>query len=336
MENQISSNKFWQCINKNKKIRYTVIAVFMIITIPFGIIGYIESKREVEAPKELSEIQTMKTDEYVFIDVADKPNLFAEKDKNQAKFYFIWDVNDKLYIVEMFSSLATKLEEATTNNPIRILGTTKEITSEIKDLAISGYNRSKTNDSDLLIRSEFENQVGTHYLWVRDSMTYQGVYYFIGGIFFVFGLSFLIAHLFIGKKIKRIINKLSPEEANLISIEVENDKTIVFEKASVFITENYVISMIDSLLITKISDIVWVYFTDIKQNGVLSNRRVDIFTSDNKNHWISVIPFGKTRNTHLEIIDAIANKNPKALVGFTDENRKVMKEAKKEYKNPKK
>jgi len=209
---------------------------------------------------------------------------------------------------------------------------TKDITNEIKEEAIGLYNSFKNMDQEPLTENSFDYNVGKTYMYAREKLTNETVFYAIAIIFLAFALPFIIAIIFIENKIKRVLKNLSPEEAKLISNEVENEGTIIYEKVNIFLTENYLISFEKSLDIIKYTDILWIYYTDLKQNGVLSNRYINIITNKHKDRSIPIIPYGKTKNVHLEILDNIASKNSTILVGYTPENVGKMKDTKKKYK----
>jgi len=331
--NKINSEKFWKGIKKARKTRYVCTAILAIIAVVFGIIGFIESKRDLGAPIDLSKDTKLNAGEYVYIDVVDR--LFTFVDSDYSSVHFVWDTSFKVHLVDILPGLAKELDKATVDNPIRIMGITKDITDETRDDAIELFNRYKNMDAEPLTINKFDNAVGKIYTYAREKQTNENVLYAFALIFLGFALPFAIAILFIENKIKRVLKKLSPEEAELISSEVENEGTIIYEKVDMFLTENYIISLGKSIDITKYRDVVWVYHTDLRQNGVLSNRYVNIITDKFEDHSVPIIPYGKTRDIHLEIIDIIASKNTNILVGYTDENIEVMKTAKEEYKRNK-
>ena len=336
--NTINSRKFWKGIKKVRLLRYICIILFAFITIVLAIVGYFESNKDLGEAIDLTKTLSPKDNIYAFLNVLDSPYLFAENDNN--KLYFVWDVNNKLCIVDLTWDSVKELENAVypiRDNmlPVRLEGRTKTITKEIKEIAINIYNSNKTEDMDELTEDNFKTKIGNVYLYVREVKN-TFVFYFLAGIFLVITLIIVIAHLFMERKIKRNIDKLSPEERELIAKEIENENTLIYEKAHVFLTENYVISLGNNLDITKYEDIKWIYFTDMRQNGVITSRRINVITHDNKDHWIPIIPYGKGANNHLEIIDQIADRNTDIAVGFTPENQELFKNEKKAAKKFKK
>ena len=93
--NNISSEKFWRGIKKARNIRYICTGVLVAIAVLFFIIGFIESKRDLGVPKDLSNIDNKKSDEYVYIDVARRLFMFTEG--NYRSLNFVWDIDGKLY-----------------------------------------------------------------------------------------------------------------------------------------------------------------------------------------------------------------------------------------------
>jgi len=320
--NKISSVKFWQEIKRARKIRYYCIGAFVVPALIFGIWGFIEGQRDLGTPTYLADV--LKAEEYAYIDVDDIPYLFGENDTN--KLYFIWDTNDNFYIVDLTKKLYEKLENNPQKDTIRLVGTSKTITNEIKNVAIKVYNRDKSEEMPAMTKDNFNEMLGRQYLNAREDLTNQWVFYGLSFVFLAFVLSFYLAHWFIERKIRRVIDNLPQSEADLITFEVESDKTITFPKNNLFLTENYIISLGNSLDIIKYMDIAWIYHTDIRQNGVLSARRVDIICKDSTHKWIPVMPYGKNRNAHLDIIQIIAEKQPEVLVGYTNDNQKIINE----------
>jgi hypothetical protein len=295
-------------------------------------VGFIDGQKDT-TPTEVTSLQELQNGKYVAIPVAKKMFRFTEG--NNSSLHFVWDNNENLYVVEMLPSLAKELETATQENPIKIQGITKKITPEIKEDAIKIFNSFKNLDMEALTKNNFESNVGNVYVFTKEDLTNKWIRYAFAGMFICFTVPFLIAIVFIESKIKRILKKLPPEETKLISDEIEREDTIIFEKANIFLTKNYVISLGKSLDITKYCNIVWVYHTDLRQNGILSNRYINIITNEFKDRSIPTIPFGKSKNIHLEIMDIISKKNSKILIGYTDENVQRMKEVKKEFKQNK-
>lgn len=326
---KLDSPKFWRGINNARKIRYICIGVFTAIFILIMIGAFIEKQKDLGSISDLTANPAAKVDKYVSIDTASLPFIFAESDT--AKLYFIWDTNEQLYIADLNESLVKKLES--NSNKTKLIGTTKEITSDIKRIAINMYNQYKEADMEAMSTANFNEMVGNVYLYIREDLTNAAVYYIFAVICLTVVIIMLISHWFIERKIKRVIKRLTPEEMLLIASEIENEKTIVYEKINLFLTDNYAIFLGNSLDIIKYDDMRWIYFADFRQNGVLTSRRVEIFTKDQKNHGIPIIPYGKTKNLHLAVIDEIGSKRSNILVGYTDENKKIMKAEKKEQKN---
>ncbi|MDR0782584.1 MAG: hypothetical protein LBE83_02345 [Propionibacteriaceae bacterium] len=320
---KINSKKFWKGIERERKTRQIVIAVFVVFAVILGVFGVIDARKDLGTPRDFA-IEGEAANEFVYIDVVAPAFVFAKKDS--IKYYFVWDANDYIYIVDLQAKMVDKLESATPGNPVRISGYSKVITDEIKNVAISVYNSSIPADWERVNRANFESSFGKYYLWARDDLTNQMVFYVLGLIILSIGLAFLIAHLVIERRIRRITDGLSAEQAYLISQEVESPDTVVVGK-SVFLTSNHVISMVKSLHIANYAEIAWVYFVEIRQNGILSSRAVNIFTRDLKSWNIPTIPYGKSKNAHLQIIEIIAQRNSNIIIGFTEENKVMMRNA---------
>jgi len=323
---KIQSSKFWQEVNRSKTVGRRVILALLAIALVFGAVGFYQSKRDLGTPQNLADVRTQ-GGKYAYIDVVAVADTYLQRG-NTERYYLVKDAGGNLCVVDMFQDSLDRVALATVDNPVRLVGKTKALKDqEVIGQVIMIFNSSNIKDPDMLTTATFKQRVGTVFLWAREDpqlLRGQAAFYAVGGIFLAFALATLIAYAVIVARSNRIINKLSPDEARLISSELDDPATVCFEKTGVFLTPHYVISVASAMKVIAIADIAWVYFIEIRQTGVRSNITVVIVTHDGKNWSIPTVPFGKTRNAHLEIIDGIAARNPGVLVGYTDENRRLM------------
>lgn len=155
---------------------------------------------------------------------------------------------------------------------------------------------------------------------------------FLLGFFFSFPVGFVIVLSYLSEKsVKKVIEHLSREEAMTVSLELEDDATIV--KGNLFLTENYIIGigirghgLIATLDIIKYSDIIWVY-TFLKRIRSRYNCEdhflVVVYTRNCKKYVLAHSLFEKKA---LSMLNFILSKNPNALSGYTPQNIKFVSE----------
>ena len=326
--NQINSKKILDGIKKGVKGRIIAILCFGIVTALFIALGYFESHKSLGTPLDLATTineQKERENQYAYIDASSRAFIFAEKDSN--KLYFVWDVNNYLYILDLPAKTVKDLEKASPENVIRLTGTTKNIISDIKTIAIDVYNEDLSDEATPLTDDNFSGIFGRVYLYVRADLTNAPVFYTLAVIVGITALIIYIVHIVTGLKIKKAINKLSPSELNKIEFELEHAKTVSFLKQNIYLTEHYIVVLSNGLTIIKYDDIAWIYHIEMRQNGVPTSRSINIQTNDSKKHVFNAgVPYGKQKDEYLDIINNITMKNKNILVGFTNENKKIIKE----------
>jgi len=326
--NITSSNKINKGLQKGKKARLISLAVLVILTTLLGGWGYFEQTKDRGEALDLAALMNEKKEkknQYAYIDAASSAIVFAEKDNE--RLYFVGDKTGYLYIIDLTDTMVKKLENASKESPIKLIGSTKEITNDIRDLAISTYNKSKPADWNELNTVNFGDIFGNVYLYVREDLSYAIVLYVFAAILGFTTIIVGIVHLVTQKKITKAFKKLSPSELDKIAFEIEDAKTLNFENLGIYLTKNYFIVLTGGIKIFKYEDIAWLYHIDMRQNGVITARNFSLLTKDNKRHSFTAgTPYGKHKDNYLEILTYVAETHSNILVGYTDENKKHIKE----------
>ena len=181
-------------IFKKNKRRNTILLItsiiFLIGTVFLIYLGIENEKKKLPTPISLNSIireGKKDNDVYSYIDVNIKPYLFAvyESDgiEEDAKFYYVMDKDNHLYIVYMKEEKFNELNiDDIENNPIKVYGISKLIPNDIKDLAISSYNELMKDE--YLTKENFYEYVGYVYLDTKTPVNDSSLYY-IGAFFMI-------------------------------------------------------------------------------------------------------------------------------------------------------
>ena len=304
--------------NRTKKQKRTLIVFFIIALSFLGWAIYITTKK-LPDPKSLEKVTANgeKTEgEYLYLDMIDKPYLFAEYDDSNYKYYFVYDENDYLYIVRINEK---KYNDFKARDDVkRITGIGKLISNDVKQIGLEVFN----DEFDLnATMSEFDGYVGYLYLDTVDNYNDASLQYLGAIAFGTLTLIMVISILLSKRKIKKIVNSYQQDIWNKIESELNSPDEIFND--NIYFTKNYLVNLSENFDIIKYTDIVWTYFIHQSYNGVSTNRQVVALTVDNKLHQIyNFAAFSKKRKDQVqELIEIIASKDKNIIVGFSEENR---------------
>lgn len=332
-----------EVFNKNKKRNNILLIIGLILLAITILLIYLGIKYENQKlPEEISMnelISKGREDEkiYSYIDVNIRPYLFAvyETDgvEENAKFYFVMDKENYLYIVYMNDKKYDELnKESIKDNPIKINGLTKKIPNDIKDLAIESYN--KLMEDTYLTKENFKEYVGLIYLDTVTSVYDSSIYYvgsFLTGFFFIL---IIIIYIVIVIKSKKTLNNISEEELAKIDAEINNINNELYSKMKIYLLKDYIVDLGNSIVILKYEDLLWAYPFEQRYNGLLINKCIKLVDKKNKKYDVASSKIlDKNKDEILqEILKEIKEKNQDVLLGFNTENRKKVKEKLKEIK----
>lgn len=273
---------------------------------------------------------------YSYVDVSLMTDYFAtyEDEYSKGYIYFVWD--DKYMYLALINSKNLKkldkvLEYSYDNklekpDSVRIYGETKEISSDLKRIAISSYN--KMFDKEFLNSDNFSQYLGFYYMDTTSTPmgSFLGESIFIA-IFGVVGASMIIKYFSDSKRSKGNLEKYSMD-IDKITSEIDND-SIYFKDGKIYLTKSYIISMLNGLEIYKYSEIRWLYPYEYRYNGAVTNKSVFIVTKDGKVHTIAQFKASKKKIIKFnELYENLVNKTPDAMHGYTTENIEKNKEMK--------
>lgn len=327
---------------KNTFLIISLIALVIVIAL-FIWIGTIVNK-EVGEPEDLHKViikSGEKNNIYSKVEVqllTDEFATYGEGNSTDAKYYFAFD-EDYGYILNLTTSTYYSLKEindytytedadAIPPEPVTVMGMTRKIPNELKEIAIDAYN--ELMGEEIVNEDNFEDYLGTVYLCEgvtpQDDIDLQIFGICLAGATFII---FFIYYISIRYKTNKVIKKYKEnEEFEKVEDELERNEKEEFKKSKVVLTKNYVVDISKGLDIIKYSEIAWVYPFNLKQYGATTSKSIVIVTEDRKTHKIATVgSFSKKQTEEYEkIFNSIVEKAPHALVGFTKENKKAMKE----------
>lgn len=336
----LNSIQFEKSIKKNR-IFLIVSLILVVVMVILFVLGVENQNKELPNPISMNDLKiNSETEEdiYAYIDINTEPYLFAvyETDgiENDAKFYFVMDSNNKLYILYMRNDDYKKLNVSTIKeNPIRVVGLTKKIQADIKNLAITSYNEEM--GEIYLTDKNFKDYVGLNYLDMVTNVNDSSNYYIASGVLFLFFLGFLITYLTGYFKMTVIFRKYSKEELGKISLEIyQMEETNPYSKMKLYFLNDYIVDISNNIVILRYTDILWAYPYEYRYNGLLINKNIKIIDNKNKMHEIANTKFlDKNKDLILqEILKKLHDKDADIILGYNKENKKKFK---KKLKNQK-
>lgn len=319
---------------KTKPSKGKLIAALIIFAMCFFYeFGFYMSMKDVkDDPVALTEATDI--GKYACVDVYGMTDYFAEKtggDDPDQKYYFVAD-EKYIYIANIDKKALEDLdeflkadEETEEIDPVRICGLTETIPADLKKLAISSYNEML--GQEFLNNTNFNEYLGNYFLNTaigpEEDFLIQS---FVAGIFLVVGLIVLCVYFNDVRKTKKTMAKYA-NEMDAIKMEIAAPDTLYDKKAKVFFTNKRIINVASGMEIYDYKDVIWVYPHEFRQNGYTTQRSIYVVTSDKKAHIIANINTSKKNNILFdEIYESLMLKMPDALHGYTEENRRKVKE----------
>ena len=328
--------------NRERNTRLLLIGILLFVgTILLVYLGMENEKKELPEPVSLNSLiseEKKDIDVYTYIDVNIEPYLFAVYEENgqeeDAKYYLAMDKNNYLYILYMNEEKLSEFKVDTIEeNPIRVTGITKKIPSDIKELAISSYN--ELMEEEYLTQENFKDYIGYLYLDMETPINDSSLYYtgaFLTGLFF---LLVFVTYIVIVIKNKKTMNEISPEEFAKIDAELSQMATSEYSNMKFYLLKDYIVDFNNNIVILKYEDILWAYPFEQRYNGLLINKYIKLTTKKNKVVGVASSKLlDKNKDEILQdILRKLKEKNKDIILGFNKENRKMVKEKLKEFKN---
>ena len=264
---------------------------------------------------------------YGYIDIDSEPYEFAYYEDDPNHVYFVTDEN-RIYIAQMSSETYEKIKNAT--YPIRVEGSTVFADDSLKEVAIESYNEIMEEEEYMLSLEDFDSVFGSIYLNLETTpLTTNDIILVVGFMLGIIGLIVVIVGVFQQVRYKKQLKKLSLEEKIKIQKELQDEKkSFYYEKAQVYLTENYILNLAHVFEAIPYKDVLWIYPYELRYYGFKTAQSIYLITKDGKKHIIASMSVvtKSSKEAMEEIYQTILKKNPKILNGFTKENRQKIKE----------
>ena len=313
---------------KSKSYLYCAILFLILSSLCFGWAFYIaDSAKSTEVTlHELIYRGSTKEKEFVNLTVIEVPYRFAEYDSDTTspKYYFLMDEN-YLYIGYLdYGTYLTLNQEDIQKNPITIQGFTKVIPDDVIDIAIEVYNEEL--GEEFLTRDNYKSYIGEICIDTTSDLGDNVLQMILGALFLVVAIIYFIIYYSRNRKIKKIQKDTMLWEE--VKTELTSSETIDYPKFGLYLTPRYIIDGFSGFIMMSYADIVWVYLYEHKYNGVTNNRYLIVVTKDKKKITVAGLAgfHSKSKDTYLEIMKQLYEKNPNMLVGYTKENQKRVKD----------
>lgn len=308
--------------------RGIIIAIALIVVgIMLLVWGYNVAEKAHQEAKTLNEIIVEENggteDKIATVEVKYIPYQFAVQDGNDNSYYIVMD-DEYMYIVYMPSyTFDTMNREDIHDNPVRLEGTTKLTSREVKELAIQAYNESVEEEYKITM-ADFDEYFGSVYLDVTaegdDNITvFQDL---LGFICFCGGLIALIIVIIQKIKFSSSIKKMDEELIEKLDNEMNESDAFYYQKAHLYLTRNYIINFQGSFKVIEYKDIIWMYSMIFRTNGIKTSQAIKVMTKKGKTYQIANIDIVTKAKKEIydEIWNTIASKNSTMLLGYTKEN----------------
>lgn len=289
---------------------------------------------------ELIESREEKTGKKSYLTVSYLTDKIVVYDDTTNAYYFAFD-GKYYYMVYLKEADAKRmLNKDLSKNPEKIIGSSKNIPSDVKKIAIEVYNDYFLNDGDeKLTISTFYNVFGDVYLDTTDTFSSTASMYMIFGfISFISGIILSLIGITFTIRFKKNIKSLSDDDLLKIEREMEDNNAFYYEKKKLYLTENYLIMLDGRFNVYNYKDIVWMYPFEQRYNGIRTNKAIKISTNDGKTNIIAntSIATKQQKAIYDEIWNTIAQKNPSMKIGYIPDNISYFKDLVKEIKLSKK
>lgn len=328
---------------KNRHLKNVFIGLILLglclICIIWGVFATRDAEKNMVPLHDVIIKQNDSEDVLSYVDSEIYPYLFASYDNEDNKFYLIRD-KDYMYVAYMSSYDYDRLKDETLYNDNRtekLVGVSKLVPTDVKKLAIEAVNEL-WHDEEITL-ADFEYYFGNVYLdMTADAVDVAFWQNFLAFLFGMIGLLFVLIGLINYNRFKKNIKKMSSKERKEIDNETLEKDAFYYANIHLYLTPNYIVLMDGTFQVIPYSNLLWLYKYEQRVNGIKSTKSIVGVTTDGKSHNIAVVPAltKKYMEIYEEVFNTICSKNEEMLVGYTNENCKIMREELKQIKANKK
>jgi hypothetical protein len=319
----IFNNDLIKKSSQGYKTLFYIFLAFLILTIYLSYFAYTHRNKNVDDILDLEIVMNSSSvGDDAYLDVTYTPLLVAS-DSGYNVGYYLVATDQYMYVVVMNETQYSNLKEQLTSGIVRLYGNTEKAPDEFKSILISTINEAYSKS---YTTSDYDTLVGQYVLNLTTYAEDNSIYFIYPIITAVFALTIYIFYSINKKKTNYVLNKYDQKEWNKICDEVNSNNYI--KRGNTYITNNYILELGPVLMVSPLSEIVLVYQMNSSYNGIPTNKALIMYSKDRLSYGInSKSAFDKKKINELRDIATIISKaNKDVLVGYTDENRKKVKE----------
>lgn len=268
-----------------------------------------------------------KPEKFVYLKIADAPYLFAEETTGKSEFYFVFDEENRLYVVQLSNSTYNSICKAYENDPddfsYTVTGVLNESDEDLVELIIEILNDEYNAE---LNRSNYEEYFTLTYLNETDLTPNKTTVAVAWLILIALQLTAIYQLIIIVKGFINIKSSFKSTDRAVLEDEFTQAGVVEYPKAKVFLLNRHFVSMNVGMMACSYSDIAWVYIISRTKTKLGMTSRFSIGKSSLKVYLRSgksftTAPVKRTEpDFYAELIDELVRRNPDIMAGYSYEN----------------
>ena len=307
-------------ILETRKMSLTFFICFVVTALLVGANQLLISKgkqaRNLKDYNELIVNGTEQEGELVSVTLSELPYLVAtyEDQGVEDKYYILVDQHDMMYVALLSDQTYKEVEkQRKEKSTYTLTGQIYNTPQELKDIIIDMYRET---GKDQVNTVNFDNYFGTTYL-NTNKQKYSTVISVISVVIFILGLLTVIAGGMLVFSVVRTRMTLGKISSDTLNSELEMTELSKFQKAKIYITPHYLVSVYLGLRVVKLEEILWAYISH--SNNHIKMARLTIHLKGGKR--IETMKCKMWMEDILrEAMEELLKKKPELLVGYSYEN----------------
>lgn len=308
-------------LNPKRKL---IILLVIYLSIAFVFIGLVflarfRNKKEAVNISEVVLSDGQNAGKCVKVEIDTLPILLTPISKKETQFYYIKDVNNRGYVVnlsnETFKNISGTINTETgkLETIYQLEGILNNMDDEIKKFVLS--NVEKVFEESELNSENFSEYLGTFYIKENSVSRRMITLYTCSALFGVFFLILALGYLLPGilKANKRLKNQELMEE---LRTELQNLTDTPYKKQHVYLTRNYIVFGVQAM---KYDEIAWGYIEEEKKYEMTVGKNLIVHDQDDKKYMIASVS-GNKNNILDDILVDISSRNANIKIGCLEEN----------------
>lgn len=306
-------------IKKRKNGQYITILILIIIIVAILLLGINELIAQKDPKGEFNKLKSsediVSTDIYYMLGpVAEYKQGSTTKKEcyigigKDDMFVVVTDKNSKID-VPIYSEDMTD-EDINNLQPIKIVGKTEKIETELARYLINAYN--EMSDKNKMTLANYSSVYGKYYIDTDTSDKggeFAYVLFVIAVIFVVILIIYISAK---GKENKKINKKIAEYkesgELEIFNEDIENAESKFNKRLKVLVTDKYIYNCAEDLYVIKIEEIVNAYTCCIIDNKISNSDYIAVETKDGTTYFIAAKPRDKKDKMFDKILGEIKEK----------------------------